>query len=49
MDISLAKEMLGYEHNTSLLEGLQKTWDWYINHPTEYITRKNYFTEADNV
>jgi len=46
MDISLAKEMLGYNPITSLLEGLKQTWDWYLNNKNEYLQRKNYFLEG---
>jgi len=47
MDISLAKEMLGYNPTTSLLEGLKQTWDWYLNNKDEYLQRKNYFLEEE--
>lgn len=47
MDISLAKEMLGYNPTTSLLEGLKQTWDWYVNNKDEYLQRKNYFLEEE--
>jgi GDP-L-fucose synthase len=46
MDISLAKDMLGYNPTTSLLDGLKKTWEWYLNNQNEYLQRKNYFIEA---
>jgi GDP-L-fucose synthase len=46
MDISLAREMLGYNPTTSLLEGLKKTWEWYIANQEEYLKRKNYFSEG---
>ena len=45
MDISLAKERLGYEPQTSLLDGLKATWGWYIEHSEDYRQRKNYFNE----
>jgi GDP-L-fucose synthase len=45
MDISLAREWLGYEPQTSLLEGLKKTWEWYISHTDEYLHKQNYFRE----
>jgi GDP-L-fucose synthase len=47
MDISLAKEMLGYNPTTSLLEGLKQTWHWYLNNKDEYLQRKNYFLEEE--
>jgi len=45
MDISLAREMLGYNPTTSLLDGLKKTWEWYIKHPGEHLGKMNYFSE----
>ena len=45
MDISLAREMLGYEPATSLLEGLKETWEWFVEHPDEHLKKKNYFRE----
>lgn len=48
MDISLARQVLGYEPRTSLEDGLRKTWEWYQTHREEYKLRKNYFAE-DNV
>jgi GDP-L-fucose synthase len=45
MDISLAREMLGYEPQTSLVEGLKKTWNWYVQNMDEHLKRKNYFKE----
>jgi GDP-L-fucose synthase len=46
MDISLARELIGYQPRTTLEEGLRKTWDWFQEHREEYKLRKNYFTEA---
>ncbi|MCH7706164.1 MAG: NAD-dependent epimerase/dehydratase family protein [Chloroflexi bacterium] len=45
MDISLARETLGYEPQTPLVEGLRKTWDWYLQNMDEHLKRKNYFKE----
>jgi GDP-L-fucose synthase len=45
MDISLAREMLGYNPTTSLLSGLKKTWEWYVANADEFLARKNYFKE----
>jgi len=45
MDISLAREWLGYHPATSLREGLQRTWDWFVHNQDEYLKKKNYFTE----
>ena len=46
MDISLARKMLGYDPATSLLDGLKKTWEWYVSNQDEYLKRKNYFAEG---
>lgn len=46
MDISLAREMLGYSPKTSLLAGLKKTWEWYVINKDEHLKRKNYFVEG---
>lgn len=46
MDISLAKEKLGYEPSTSLSEGLRNTWEWFLENSNEYLNRKNYFVEG---
>jgi GDP-L-fucose synthase len=43
MDISLAKEKLDYEPNTSLKEGLLKTWIWFTEHADEFKLKKDYF------
>ncbi len=46
MDVSLARRLLGYAPETSLLDGLRETWDWYLANESEYLKRKNYFTES---
>ena len=45
MDISLAEKLINYSPQTTLLEGLKNTWEWFNNHYSEYLLRKNYFTE----
>jgi GDP-L-fucose synthase len=45
MDITLAKKLIDYHPETSLRDGLQKTWDWFVNNQDEYLKKKNYFTE----
>jgi GDP-L-fucose synthase len=45
MDISLARERINYNPETSLRDGLQTTWDWYVKHQDEFLKKKNYFKE----
>jgi GDP-L-fucose synthase len=46
MVIDKARNLIGYNPTTSLKEGLRETWNWFIDHPNEYLQRKNYFTEG---
>jgi GDP-L-fucose synthase len=46
MDISRARDWLGYSPQTSLREGLEKTWNWFIQNEGEHAKRKNYFADA---
>jgi len=45
MDISLAREVIGYNPTSSLRDGLKETWDWFVVHRQEYLLRQNYFSE----
>jgi GDP-L-fucose synthase len=45
MDISLARELIGYNPTTSLRDGLQETWEWYVKNQDEYLKKVNYFKE----
>ena len=45
MDISRARNWIGYEPTTSLSEGLNETWSWFIKNQDEYLQKKNYFTD----
>lgn len=45
MDISLARNLIGYNPTTSLTEGLRKTWEWYNQNQNEYLLKVNYFNE----
>ncbi|MCX5699143.1 MAG: NAD-dependent epimerase/dehydratase family protein [Candidatus Omnitrophica bacterium] len=45
MDISKARELIGYDPSTSLLDGLKETWEWFINNQKEYLEKKNYFRQ----
>lgn len=43
MDISKARNILGYEPSTLLEDGLKITWDWFLENSAEYLNKKNYF------
>lgn len=43
MDISLAKDSIGYDPKTSLVDGLKETWEWFLANQDEYKNKKNYF------
>jgi len=45
MDISRAREWIGYDPQTSLRQGLEQTWNWFLNNKNEYLSRQNYFAE----
>jgi GDP-L-fucose synthase len=45
MDISRAREWINYEPKVSLREGLELTWNWFLNNKDEYLSKKNYFKE----
>ena len=45
MDISLARERLGFSPATGLREGLEITWDWFRAHRDEHRAKKNYFAD----
>jgi GDP-L-fucose synthase len=46
MDISRAREWIGYNPATTLRAGLQQTWDWFRQNQDEYLQRQNYFASA---
>ena len=37
-DISLARVALGYKPQVNLLDGLKKTWDWFVEYPVQNDT-----------
>lgn len=43
MDISRAKEWINYDPKTSLREGLENTWKWFLANKQEYLQKQNYF------
>lgn len=47
MNIGRAREWVGYEPQTTLLEGLRETWDWFQANKEEYLLKKNYFNAPE--
>ena len=45
MDITLAQELIDYNPTTTLREGLEETWNWFVNNQDEFKKKKNYFVE----
>jgi GDP-L-fucose synthase len=43
MNISLARKVIDYHPTTTLKEGLMETWQWFMQNPDEYLSKKNYF------
>jgi GDP-L-fucose synthase len=48
MDMTRAREWLGYEPATSLEQGLRETWAWFVDNQNEYEKKKNYFAEESS-
>ncbi len=48
MDISRARDALGFSPSTDLSEGLRLTWEWFVNNAEEYKNRLNYFKYESN-
>ncbi len=46
MDISRARQLIGYNPTTSLRDGLKSTWDWFVKNRDEYLRKQNYFEET---
>lgn len=47
MDISRAKDWVGYNPRVGLREGLEETWNWFVENRDEYLLRKNYFSDSE--
>lgn len=43
MDITRAREWIHYSPNTSLRQGLEETWNWFMSNQDEYLKKQNYF------
>ena len=48
LDITLARQTIGYQPSTSLEEGLKKTWQWFLAHPEEYTQKVCFFEDDPN-
>lgn len=46
MDITRAGRWFGWRPETSLVDGLKLTWDWYIKNQNEYLLKQNYFKNS---
>ncbi|MBF0427781.1 MAG: NAD(P)-dependent oxidoreductase [Magnetococcales bacterium] len=45
MDITLARQWIDYNPTTSLREGLEETWQWFLANQNEFKCKKNYFAD----
>ena len=45
MDISLARKLIHYNPTTTLRDGLEETWNWYVENQDEHLNKVNYFKE----
>lgn len=43
LDIGKAQRLIGYEPKTSLRDGLEATWRWYLENEDEHEKKQNYF------
>jgi GDP-L-fucose synthase len=46
MDITLAKDLINYNPTTTLQDGLETTWKWFLDNQDEFKYKKNYFSEG---
>ena len=42
MDVKNAKSIIGYDPKTSLREGLEATWNWFLKNNKNSKLRHNY-------
>jgi len=45
LDITKAQKLLGYEPSTTLRQGLEETWKWFLANTNEHVLKQNYFRE----
>lgn len=43
MDMTRAKEELGFVPSIKIFDGLKNTWDWYLKNKSEHLMKQNYF------
>ena len=48
LDITLARQTLSYNPTTTLREGLEKTWTWFLEHPEEHTKKVCYFENGES-
>ena len=47
MDVSLARDLIEYNPSTTLRDGLELTWKWFLENQDEFKYKKNYFSEKN--
>ena len=47
MDVSLARDLIEYNPSTTLRDGLESTWKWFLENQDEFKYKKNYFSEKN--
>ena len=47
MDVSLARDLIDYNPSTTLRDGLESTWKWFLENQDEFKHKKNYFSEKN--
>jgi GDP-L-fucose synthase len=47
MDVSLARDLIDYNPSTTLRDGLESTWKWFLENQDEFKYKKNYFSEKN--
>ena len=45
MDIPRARDWIHYSPEVSLRQGLELTWEWFLQNKGEYLLKKNYFKD----
>ena len=47
MDIQRAQELINFESEIDIKEGIKETMDWYLKNREDILNRYNVFTEED--